>query len=830
MVISILLACVAVAPAQDPRRVLSLDGVWEIAEGSLDRVPARFERTAPVPGLADMASPPFEEVGVKSARRDAFWYRRTFKIDGPVPSVALLKIHKARYGTRVHVNGSLAGDNAPCFTPGVFDVRSHLRGGGATNELVVRVGAFRDALPSSIPGGWDFEKVKYIPGIFDAVELILSGTPHIGSVQVAPDVPGRAARIRAVVRNAGPEADGIRVAFRVREAASGKTVGEGRSEALRLGAGGEAAVDVRIPIDGCRLWSPEDPFLYALEVETGGDRYETRFGMRSFAFDRARGRAILNGKTRFLRGTNVCVYRFFEDPARGDRPWREEWVRRLHRAFRSMHWDSIRYCIGFPPEVWYRVADEEGFLIQDEFPLWGLAEGPEPVTAKELAREYAAWMEERANHPCVVIWDAQNETRTDETGKAIGMVRGLDLSGRPWDNGWAPPQTPDDVYESHPYLFINAAFRLSDLAGVSGVPRGNPIANPGNPIVINEYGWLWLNRDGTPTTLSKKVYENILGPDATVDALRETYARYLAALTEFWRGHRACAGVLHFCGLGYSRAGGQTSDHFIDIERLTFEPYFARYVRDAFAPVGLMIDEWAEELPAGAKRTIPVVVINDLPEDREVTVGIWLGQDGHALHRDEARWPISPNQTVSVPAFGDVRLTFWAEIPSRAGRYRLVADLARSDAPPVRSIREFEVLTEAERAAREGIARGARIRASSTVTVNGESFPPENAVDGKRTTRWSSEFSDPQWIAIDLGEPVEISRVQLLWEAAYGKAYAIEVSLDGEAWTEVFRTAEGDGGTDDIRFAPARARWVRMRGSARGTQFGYSLWEFRVFE
>ena len=66
----------------------------------------------------------------------------------------------------------------------------------------------------------------------------------------------------------------------------------------------------------------------------------------------------------------MTLYRFFEDPQCGDHPWREDWVRRLHRAFKGMHWNSLRYCIGFPPEMWYRIADEEGILIQDEFPIW----------------------------------------------------------------------------------------------------------------------------------------------------------------------------------------------------------------------------------------------------------------------------------------------------------------------------------------------------------------------------------------------------------------------------------------------------------------------------
>ena len=48
-----------------------------------------------------------------------------------------------------------------------------------------------------------------------------------------------------------------------------------------------------------------------------------------------------------------------------------------------MHWNSIRYCIGFPPELWYDIADEEGFLIQDEFPIWTLGEDPEKVAGGE---------------------------------------------------------------------------------------------------------------------------------------------------------------------------------------------------------------------------------------------------------------------------------------------------------------------------------------------------------------------------------------------------------------------------------------------------------------
>ncbi len=549
--------------------------------------------------------------------------------------------------------------------------------------------------------------------------------------------------------------------------------------------------------------------------------------MRSFHFDRATGKAMLNGRPYPMRGTNVCAYRFFEDPTRGDRPWREEWVRRLHRAFKSMHWNSIRYCIGFPPEVWYRVADEEGLLIQDEFPIWYGDRWPKELKSEELIKEYTEWMRERWNHPCVVLWDAQNETVNTETGKAIGAVRGLDLSHRPWDNGWSPPQAPTDTYEAHPYAYSNPAFQLSSFAtlggspGTSGSLGGNVFPNDArNPVIINEYGWLWLNRDGSPTTLSKGVYQRLLGPKATPDERRELYARLLAAKTEFWRAKRQVAGVLHFCGLGYSRPDGQTSDHFLDIEKLNLEPNFKRYVGDSFAPVGLMIDFWDGDPQPGRTRKIPVVVLNDLYEPWQGEVRLQLTHDRHVVKQESER--------CRVEAIGTARLVFDVTIPDASGKYQWFAELTGADGKTVRSLRDFSVLTAAEREARTGIAVGKPVLASSSLTRDGATVAAA-AIDGNLSTRWSSEFSDPQWIAIDLGEQTRISRVELVWEAAYAKAYAIQVSDDGTTWRDVFTTTSGKGGDETIRFAPVDARWVRMHGTERGTQFGYSLWEFKVF-
>ncbi|MEA3224483.1 MAG: glycoside hydrolase family 2 TIM barrel-domain containing protein [Planctomycetota bacterium] len=678
------------------RLIVDLNGTWEIAQGSMDSVPDSFEHKAPVPGLVDMAEPAFEDVGKKSERRQAFWYRREFTVDAMVPDVALLKIHKAKYGTKVFLNGVLVGEHLPCFTPALLDVRESLKGAGERNELVVRIGADRESMPEGTPTGWDFEKYLYIPGIYDSVELILAGLPYILNVQTVPDIENGKVKIVAEIDTPGPA--GFEVHFRLREVGAGGTVRSGAIGLADTTGDKREPVSFDISIADCHLWSPEYPFLYELELWTAGDNTRTRFGMRSFRFDKESGRAILNGKPYYMRGTNVCAYRFFEDAERGDKPWREEWVRRLHRKFKGMHWNSIRYCIGFPPEIWYEIADEEGFLIQDEFPIWLLNRAPEKPTSDKIIPEYKEWMRERWNHPCVVIWDAQNESVTDQTGEALRAVRHLDLSNRPWENGWADPQSDSDFAESHPYLFIRAwsgkeHFRLKDMSGVSGVPHLRQEQKERDvPIVINEYAWLWLNRDGTPTTLTKKIYEGFFPEGSTTEQRRVRYARYLAALTEFWRCHRECAGVLHFCGLGYSRAGdkprpegGATSDHFIDLEELTFEPYFEQYVRDAFSPVGLMIDFWADELAVGSEQQFEVYVINDLYRKWTGAVSFSIARGGEAVSQQ--------SRTCSVDGLGREILSFALTVPDETGEYQLVAELVTAGGNEVRSLRDFKVVS-----------------------------------------------------------------------------------------------------------------------------------------
>src|SRR5688572_8991494 len=110
-------------------------------------------------------------------------------------------------------------------------------------------------------------------------------------------------------------------------------------------------------------------------------------------------------------------------------------------------------------------------------------------------------------------------------------------------------------------------------------------------------------------------------------------------------------------------------------------------------------------------------------------------------------------------------------------------------------------------------------------------FPCAEAVDGNTGTRWASAAGvDPQFIQVDLGATYNISRVVLIWETAQASGYQIQVSGSASGpWTNIFTTTTGNGATDDLTGLSGSGRYVRMNGTTRATQWGYSLWEFQVY-
>jgi hypothetical protein len=124
------------------------------------------------------------------------------------------------------------------------------------------------------------------------------------------------------------------------------------------------------------------------------------------------------------------------------------------------------------------------------------------------------------------------------------------------------------------------------------------------------------------------------------------------------------------------------------------------------------------------------------------------------------------------------------------------------------------------------LSQGRPATASSTEATG--AYAASEAVDGNTGTRWSSAFSDPQWLQIDLGSSQAISRVELNWETAAAKAFQIQVSDNASTWNTVYSTTTATGGNQSLTVS-GTGRYVRMYGTQRTTGYGYSLWEFKVF-
>ena len=117
-----------------------------------------------------------------------------------------------------------------------------------------------------------------------------------------------------------------------------------------------------------------------------------------------------------------------------------------------------------------------------------------------------------------------------------------------------------------------------------------------------------------------------------------------------------------------------------------------------------------------------------------------------------------------------------------------------------------------------------KVAAASSSAIEGANSA-SLATDGNMSTRWSSAADDAAWIEFDFGAKTPLGYLQLSWENAYGKEFALQGSDDGQAWYLIRYVTSGQGGTQEFFNLNANVRYVRLQGVARATQYGYSLYE-----
>jgi len=722
------------ALAQKTHRVtLSLDGQWDVADSvGAKEIPATYSHTVPVPGLTHSATPAFPNVdqyqsrqlisnlvrqgryskadyeklgqarGISHQTRNYFWYRKTFQAPEK-NAVASLKVNKAQFSTVVYLNGVRIGEHDPCFTAAYFDVSRAIHW-NAPNELVIRIGAHPGVLPANVSQGTDFEKNRWTPGIYDDVSLMVMNNPVISNIQVAPQLATSSILVQTELHNYSDHA----VTTTLQQQVSERKSPGGASVKIKASASPKAAVKIDLPAGGTQIvkqivpinsphpWTPDDPFLYQVTTTTAGDELTTRFGMREFRFDTVTQRAYLNGRPYFLRGSNITLHRFFEDPEVGMLPWDEVWLHRLLVEIpKQLHWNAFRFCIGPVPERWLEIADENGLLIQNEYMVWmghpSWSTFQAPYDSSEITTEYTEWMRDNWNHPSVAIWDATNESLLPEfTNTIIPAVRSLDLSNRPWENSYNAPVGPDDPVEDHQYLFYETAmsedaeitakppFKMTDLETMMGPAPSPPTSKTAHAMILNEYGWLWLNRDGTPTLLTQKLYPKLLGDQNTTKNRFAMQSYLLGGETEFWRAYRRYAGVLHFVYLTASDPKAFTSDHFLNLKQLELEPHFVKAMEQAFNPLGVYLNFWHPVLDVGEVRDYTIAMVND--EDRPKTGTLKL-----RFTTPEGREAAALEVPFSLAPLGAQSYEVTLKTPDAPGKYLLeaIATAAGSDHPTI---------------------------------------------------------------------------------------------------------------------------------------------------
>jgi beta-galactosidase len=707
------LGCAVILPmlafAQD-RTVISLNGIWDLAEGGLEGIPKDYPYKVPVPGLVDLATPqlaklkrpeqqhfanwdslskvpsnqkPTPEEFAKDVAKyvagqkpqqfsPAYWYRKNFVIAGKIPPVATLKIGKAKYETQVFVNGVEAGIHHPNFTPAYFEISRLLRGGGAENVISVRVlqSVFT---PIDEISGRDNEINSYPPGIYDDVSLTLSNNPIIENVKTATDVKTGTVHVRASLRSYGPAVSSGAV-LEIREAKTKTLKASLTVPPMTIEANGTKTFDAHIKVPEARFWSPEDPFLYDLQIRTSGDSSVTRFGMRTFRYDPERKFFVLNEKPIFLVGTNVALHRFFADPLRKLQPWEEAWIRSMIRKFKTdMHWNSFRFHIGAAPDIWYQICDEEGILVQDEWDIWGwMNRWNGNISTEKAVISFTEWLHANANHPSIVIWDTMNEAGYANVKKAIEIVRPIDIQNLPWE--------PGDINEVHPYGFpAKPDYRISSL---------DPKSVSTGSVIVNEYLLYWLRRDGSYGGFGgdySKVHLRGV-PETVVGEERVRYRRWLgamlkSALTEFFRAQRH-RGVMEFNSL-VNGTDGTTGDHWLDVDKLAWDPYFLNFCRDSFAPVGLGIFGFLEDQTKGAQSPVKITAFNDRDKPWTGTITVRVRKGMKEISNVKAA-------SVTIPPLDRAQTSATVTIPTQPGAYLVEASLT-DGADTISSLRQFWV-------------------------------------------------------------------------------------------------------------------------------------------
>lgn len=505
----------------------SLNGLWDYAiTPSALEAPTNWEGKILVPFPVESA---LSGVMRRLDEKSTLWYRRQVAVPAAWRGRRVrLHFEAVDWEARVWVNGRFAGEHRGGFDRFGFDVTDHLRWEGQ-EEITVAV---TDPTEGDQPRGKQSRKpegIFYTPcsGIWQPVWLEPVPTACVDRLQLTPDVDAKALRLRVAV---GSLRQDLRVEAVAR--AAGREVGR---------VTGQANSDLWLPIAEPRLWSPDDPFLYDLEVrllDNGGvlDSVSSYFGMRKIALRKdAQGvtRIALNDRILFQVGT--LDQGFWPDgiyTAPTDAALRSD-IEFLKEA----GFNLTRKHVKVEPDRWYYWCDKLGLLVWQDMPSGNNAtdEG-----RRNFENELRQMIAQLGNHPSIIVWVVFNEGWGQyDTERLTAWVKSLDPS-RLVDNasGWTDARV-GDLVDLHSYPGPQSPPPEANRAAVLGEFGGLGYGVPGHMWKPSFWGYQTL----TNTAALAARYQVLLG---RVWNLHETDGLSAAVYTQTTDVETECNGLLTY--------------------------------------------------------------------------------------------------------------------------------------------------------------------------------------------------------------------------------------------------------------------------------------------
>ncbi|MEV5190478.1 discoidin domain-containing protein [Streptomyces werraensis] len=442
-----------------------------------------------------------------------------------------------------------------------------------------------------------------------------------------------------------------------------------------------------------------------------------------------------------------------------------------------------------------------------------------------MLTEFTKWVEAYRNHPATLMWNVGNESvlglQNCYSGAELEAQRNAytgfvnDVAKKIHSIDPDHPVTSTDAWTgAWPYYQRNAPdldlYSMNSYGDICGVREDWEQGGYTKPYLITEGGpageW--------------EVPDDANGvPDEPTDVQKaEGYTKAWNCVT----GHRGVAlgATLFHYGTEHDFGGIWFNLLPDGLKRLSYyavkRAYTATAGNDNTPPVvSTLAVSPASSAPAGGEFTVRADVRD--PDGDPITYKIFLS--GNYANGDkrlvEASWRSTGNGTFAVRA------------PEKLGVWKvyLQAEDGRGNA----GIETKSVKVVAPPVTGTNVALNKPTTASSFQPSYGDCpCEPAKATDGRADTRWASDWSDPQWIQVDLGSATPVRKLQLVWDPAYAKSYEVHISDNGTAWRTIYSTTTGNGDIDTIDVA-ATARHVRLHLTARGTGWGYSLHEFGIY-